>query len=257
MNAVAQVEPDSPAPPRGALAPITPADLVRLAIERGADMNQIERFLDLQKRCEDDAARRAYVHAMAAFKTEPLAIVKSKAVGYKTKEGDFVGYKHAELSDITDVALPAMAKHGLSHKWDIRQESGTIYVDCIVTHELGHSEKVTMFASPDNSGKKNAIQQIASTVTYLQRYTMLAALGLSTKGIDDDGASSEGEPVPMTEDHQATVTALAQECSKTMLGAVLKSYKVNSLADIPDTEYENIVQRLNISRAEAQQRKAA
>ncbi|MNL48938.1 ERF superfamily protein [compost metagenome] len=43
-----------------------------------------------------------------------------------------------------------------------------------------------MQAMPDNSGKKNAIQQVASTITYLQRYTLLAATGVATKGQDDD-----------------------------------------------------------------------
>ncbi|MHA4915470.1 ERF family protein, partial [Enterococcus faecium] len=100
-----------------------------------------------------------------------------KEVGYKTKEGDFVGYKHAELSDVTDAIGPAMAKHQLSFRWDIHQNSGSITVDCIVMHVMGHSEKVTMTGQPDASGKKNAIQQQASTITYLQRYTLLAATG--------------------------------------------------------------------------------
>lgn len=50
-----------------------------------------------------------------------------------------------------------------------------------------------MDAAPDNSGKKNAIQSIASAVTYMQRYTLLAATGMSTKGMDDDG-NSAGDP---------------------------------------------------------------
>ena len=46
---------------------------------------------------------------------------------------------------------------------------------CQITHELGHSESVEMTAPPDDSGGKNTIQSIASTKTYLERYTLLAA----------------------------------------------------------------------------------
>ncbi|WP_080398455.1 ERF family protein [Burkholderia pseudomallei] len=60
---------------------------------------------------------------------------------------------------------------------------------------MGHSKMVTMSGAPDNSGKKNAIQQAASTITYLQRYTLLAATGMSTKDDDDDGAGgADGQP---------------------------------------------------------------
>lgn len=184
-----------------AIVSTTPSDLLRIAVEKGADLQQLSTLMDLQERYEANEARKAFVVAMAAFKREPVEIYKRKQVGYKTREGDFVGYKHAELSDVTDAIAPAMAKHGLSFDWDLHQANGVITVDCVVTHVMGHSKKVTMSGAPDASGKKNAIQQTASTITYLQRYTLLAATGMSTKDEDDDGAGgvddqpgSPGEP---------------------------------------------------------------
>jgi hypothetical protein len=50
-----------------------------------------------------------------------------------------------------------------------------------------------MSAPPDASGGKNTIQQIASTVTYLQRYTLLAITGVATKGQDDDARGAQPE----------------------------------------------------------------
>lgn len=177
--------------PQGAMT--SPADLLRLAVTKGADVDQLERLMALQMRWEAENARKAFVAAMAAFKAEPLVIFKRKAVGYTTNDGEFVGYKHAELSDVTAVVVPAMSKHGLSHRWNIRQEGGDIAVDCIVTHVAGHSETVTMTGKADTSGKKNPIQAQASTVQYLQRYTLLAATGMSTKGEDDDGRGGDKE----------------------------------------------------------------
>lgn len=175
-------------------ADTTPAYLLQLAVEQGADLDRLERLMALQERWEQNEARKAFVDAMAAFKAEPLTIYKRKRVGYETRDGDFVGYSHAELSDVCEVLVPAMGRHGLSHSWDVRQESGRVYVTCTVTHRLGHSTSVTMDAAPDSSGKKNAVQQIASAVTYLQRYTVLAVTGMATTGMDDDGrGAGEGE----------------------------------------------------------------
>lgn len=183
-------------PPQGAMSLTTPGDLLRLAAQNGADIGMLERLLDLQQRFEEREAEKALVKAMSAFKREPIEIYKRKGVGYQTKEGDFVGYKHAQLSDVTDAITPAMARHGLSFSWDVHQNGNQITVECIVTHELGHSKKVTMVGAPDTSGKKNQIQQVASTVTYLQRYTLLAVTGMSTKDEDDDGAGGADDQSP-------------------------------------------------------------
>jgi hypothetical protein len=171
---------------RAMVATPTPGDLLRIALESGADLDRLERLMDLQAKWEAGEARKAWVKAMTEFKAEPLEIFKRKQVAFND-----VKYKHAELSDVADVVVPAMARHGLSHRWDVKQEAGRIIVTCTVTHAAGHSESVTMDAAPDDSGKKNNIQKVASAVTYLQRYTLLASTGLATKSEhDDDGAGA-------------------------------------------------------------------
>lgn len=171
----------------------TPAQLLEIAVSQGADLDKLERLMALQERWEASEARKEFVLAMASFKQEPLDIFKRKEVGYTTKDGEFVGYKHATLSDVANVVVPAMARHDLSHRWDVKQENGRIVVTCIVTHKRGHSESVTLDGSPDSSGKKNAIQQVASTVTYLQRYTLLLATGLAAQDQEDDDGRGAGQ----------------------------------------------------------------
>lgn len=56
---------------------------------------------------------------------------------------------------------------------------------------MGHSEETSLTASPDISGTKNAIQAIGSTISYLQRYTILALTGLATGDMDTDGKTVE------------------------------------------------------------------
>jgi len=201
-------------PQRTALATTSASlmTIIEVCISRpDFDIDKVQRLLDVKERWEAIEASKAFVEAMAAFKREPIEIFKRKHVGYNTKDGDFVGYKHAELSDVTDAIAPAMARHGLSFDWDIHQANGSITVDCIVTHVLGHSKKVTMSGAPDSSGKKNQIQQAASTITYLQRYTLLAVTGMSTKGEDDDGSggSDDGDDQKGTNTPAANATRAA------------------------------------------------
>jgi len=170
---------------------ITPGHLLQIAIDKGADLERLEKLMDLQVKYEANEARKAYVADMAAFKLNPPEIIKDKQVGYKDKNDNFVGYKHATLGAVTSAIVDGLAKHGFSHRWDTRQEGGVVIVTCIITHRMGHSESTTLSAQKDDSGKKNQIQQMASAMTYLQRYTLLAATGLATHEQDDDGAAAE------------------------------------------------------------------
>lgn len=171
---------------------VAPADLLRYAIENGADLDRLEKLMELQQRYEENEARKAYVADMAEFKKSPPQIVKDKLVGYKNKDGSVTGYTHATLGAVTNAIVEGLAKHGFSHRWDTEQQGAQVVVTCILTHRKGHSERTTLSAAKDDSGKKNNIQQMASAITYLQRYTLLAATGLATHDqADDDGACAE------------------------------------------------------------------
>lgn len=159
--------------------------MAMVAINSGK-VEQLGQLLELQQKWEADQARKAFVAAMVLFKAEPIHIGKNKLVSFKTSTGK-TEYNHAELVDVTNALVPAMARHGLSHDWSLSQDSGAITVICTITHRDGHSKSVSMTAPPDQSGGKNTIQAIASTKTYLERYTLLAATGVATGGeIDDD-----------------------------------------------------------------------
>jgi hypothetical protein len=173
-----------------ATVPATPADMVLYAMKNGGNIDQIREFMMLQREWEADQARKAYVADMAEFKKNPPTIVKDKLVGYENKDGTFTGYKHATLGNVTNAIVEGLAAHGFSHSWDVKQEGAMAHVTCKITHRMGHSESVSMQAAKDDSGKKNNIQQVASAVTYLQRYTLLAATGLATHDQGDDDAKA-------------------------------------------------------------------
>jgi ERF superfamily len=175
-----------------AVATTTPASLLQIAVQRGASMEELKSLMDLQDRYEANEARKAFVAAMAEFKKNAPTILKDKNVSFTG-----TSYNHATLGGICEVVIEALAEHGFSHDWDtVQPDSGMIETTCILTHVLGHTKKTTLKAPPDNSGKKNGIQQISSTITYLERYTLLGVCGLATKDLPDDDGRSAGEQKP-------------------------------------------------------------
>lgn len=182
----------------------TPGDLVRYALDNGADIERLEKLMSMQILWEEREAKKAYVAAMAEFKKSPPEIVKTKLVEFSG-----TSYKHATLGDVAKAVIEALARHGFSHRWDVSQPGdGRIVVKCVITHDAGHSEINTMESGADVSGKKNSIQSIASAVTYLQRYTLLAAVGLATVDeSDDDGHSATKDYSLQNEWVMAAMTA--------------------------------------------------
>lgn len=178
------------AAPAQNLAESSPAAIMLRALERGVSPADVREMMAIHREWEADEARKAFNDSLAAFKGEAVELVKRKLVSFTTRDGDTTSYRHAELSDVVDAVGPALSRHGFSWRWDITQANGTVSVTCILKHAKGHSEQVTMSAPPDASGKKNGIQQIASTVSYLERYTLKAITGVAERGDDDDGTNA-------------------------------------------------------------------
>lgn len=214
--------------------------IMALAIEKG-DLDKVEKMMELQERFEKNEARKAYVVAMAAFKANPPKIDKDKQVKFKLKTGGITEYKHSTLGNVTEKINGALSKHGLSAAWKTSQEK-RITVTCKITHIMGHSESTTLEAAPDASGGKNAIQAIGSTVTYLERYTLLSLTGLATEEMDDDGAGSEAEYI--TEEQMATINEWIESIGGDCLQNFKKYIGVDDLDKILAKDYKKAVTAL-------------
>jgi len=156
-------------------------------VQQGADVDKLAKLMDLQERWEANEARKAYAAAMVAFKADPPRIFKNASVDFTSAKGR-THYKHATLDNVSELIAAGLQKVGISARWETeQQEGGQIKVTCILTHVLGHSERVWLQAGRDDSGNKNSIQAVVSTVTYLERQTLLSATGMAVKNTDDDG----------------------------------------------------------------------
>ena len=228
-------------------AAATPAHLLQIAVSQGADMDKLEKLMALQERWETNEARKAYVAAMAAFKSEPVRVLKTKQVNIPGA----AKFSHATLADVVDAAVAGMGQHGLSHRWDVTQADGLITVACIVTHELGHSERTVLQSRPDDSGKKNQIQQVASAVTYLQRYTLMSALGLAASDMQEDDGLGAAPPVEtLTEEQQAVLQDLIDANGRDR-AKFLEWAKVDRIADIPKSWFPKCKTLLSAKKPEA------
>lgn len=180
---------------------VTPNHLLALAVEAKADPERLDKLMDLQMRWEANEAKKAYVVAMTKFRSECPAIDKTKT-GHNNK--------YAGLSETIEVIKGLLSSCGLSHTWKTNQDKETITVRCVVTHVLGHNEETSLTASPDTTGSKNPIQAIGSTVSYLERYTLFALLGLASQDMDNDG-NGNGKTPPKPSDDATKIISDAFE----------------------------------------------
>lgn len=198
-----------------------PYHMLQIAVERGMSPEVIEKFMGLAERMEAMRERErqrviegAYTKALADLKAEVVTVVKRKRVHFSSAKG-VTDYKHAELSDIMEAVADAAKRVGLS--WNYPElDQGTdprtskwITVTCRLKHVDGYSESLALGGPPDDSGNKNPMQQIHSAITYLERITLKALLGIAEKGDDNDGRGS-GKKADATPEQESELEALRQ-----------------------------------------------
>ena len=201
----------------------------------------IREMMDLKERQEDHEAKKAYHNGMAEFHLNPPLIEKEKRISFEAG-GKVVEYNHASLGNVSQKINVALAVHGFTVSWKTTQQDGKVTVTCTITHRLGHSESTSLTAEPDKSGSKNPIQAIASTVSYLERYTVLALTGLATSDMDDDGRGAGGgisgdEQEYINPDQAIEINDLIKE-SGADFPKFLKFFKADSIEHILAINYQ-------------------
>lgn len=185
---------------------ITPTQMLSIAVEQNADLDKLQKLMDLQERWEANESRKAFAVALAEFQSKLGPIIKKQTVDYTTAKGR-TNFAFANIDDIAQQIRPILDSVGLSYRFSQSQDGDSVTVNCIVSHISGHTETTALTASNDNTGGKNAIQAMASTVTYLRRYTLTGALGITTGSDDNDG----GKPAITVEDLLAQIALYRDE----------------------------------------------
>lgn len=231
---------------------VTPMVLLNQAVAAG-NTELAGRLMDLYERWERNQAKQNFNIAFCAAKAEIPPIKKNRHVGFDSRKpgGARTDYDYEDLAEIARTVDPILAKHGLAYRWQVSSKVGQpIIVTCILAHRDGYSEENTMEGPRDDSGNKNALQQIGSAQTFLERYTLKASLGLATED-DDARATSEGI-TPVSAEQLETIRSLIAEHGKD-IAKFCTFMKVERIEDIPSAKFDDAVTAIKYKRPDAKQ----
>lgn len=161
------------------------AVISRAASDPNTDVDKMERLMAMYERIESKRAVAAYQADLAEMQDSlPSIGERGSAAGR---------YTYALWEDINAAIKPVLKRFGfaLSFRTDCQKDG--ISVTGVLTHREGHREETTISLPADGSGNKNAVQAVASSVSYGKRYAAGALLNLTSHGEDDDAFSATSD----------------------------------------------------------------
>ncbi|MGX1740394.1 ERF family protein [Bosea sp. NPDC055353] len=213
------------------------------ALDRGVDEHVLAHLIGLHERSRADDARCAFEAALAAAKAELPVIAKTQIASIGTKH-----YRHEDLAEIARTIGPILARHGLAYRFRSNSDGDKVTIACVISHREGYSEDNSLSAAADHSGEKNAIQAIGSTLTYLQRMTLKAALGLAAA--DDDDGKTAGTGQTITRQQVRELLGLIDEVGAEA-DALLRFFKIKAFAELPARRFRQALVMLNARKGRA------
>jgi len=227
--------------------------LVQLAVKEKVPVEILERLVALQERVTDRNARTAFIQALSAFRDQCPPIQKTRQ-NIQFSRVDRAGVKgpamYAGLEDIERIARPVASANGLIWTWNTTVDETLMHVSCKLLHIEGHFEISTVSMPYESKAGASPQQKYAITQTYGMRYSLIAALGITTADADTDGNVPGQASDKITEGQVADLYALADEV-KANLPKFLAYMGVEALSDIPVADYARAVSALERKRAKS------
>jgi len=174
----------------------------------------------LQIQFSDREDKIAFRDAMTKFKDNMPTVIKERIV--KNKQGEEM-YKVTALEDVATPVMKALVKLGVTYRWKTADLSdGRIRCTCILGLQgtAYEEEGATLAAPPDVEGGKSPLKAVGSTVSYLEKYTLVASVGMHVYGADPEAVpvegltQGEGAELCAAMDAAATSVAVMAEWSK-------------------------------------------
>jgi len=162
-------------------------DILMRAIELNVDLDAFEKLVNLVEKVQIDKAKREFYEAFAKFQSQVPPILKTSEVNMGAGRPR---YNYASLYDIISKIQKPLGDNHLSYRWDVKNDDVMIEVTCILSHAGGYELQTSIQAGKDATPGKSNVQAIASTITYLKRYTLVSLLGIGTADPDDDAVST-------------------------------------------------------------------
>lgn len=230
MSALQRVELPAAQPEGATLLAV----ISRAASDPNVDIEKMERLMLMHERMENRRAEAEFADAMATMQD------KLPSIG---ERGDAAGrYKFALWEDINAAIKPILSAHGFALSFRTDFTDG-IAVTGVLSHRSGHSERTTIKLPADPSGNKNAVQAVASSVSYGKRYAAGALLNLTSHGEDDDAfASSRPDPSsdPKYADWRASIEGCATKAELAEAWKAMPKDAQKALAKVKDEQKSKV-----------------
>lgn len=206
----------------------------RAAADPQCDIEKMERLMAMHERMQAKTAQTEFNSALASMQCD-IPSIAERGEGHNK-------ITYATLEDINDVIKPIMQRYGFAMSFKVEHAQAGISVTGILMHRAGHREETTMLLPSDTSGSKNAVQAVASSVSYGKRYVMCAMLNITTRGEDDDGYAAV--PVAtITEQQAKSITALLAKCKPETVTGFCGIY--GEPEEIAKADYDKAMAQLN------------
>ena len=203
--------------------------LIQIALERDADVDKLERLIELRNKEIARQAKAVYEDRFAEMQRAFGKITRTREA--KDGSGQTM-YAFAPLEDIVAVVGPTIADHGFRYRFEEERIEGVDEkrIWCIVTG-YGHEERTFVDVPiPPPSKMTNAIQQRGSASSYGKRYAFLAAFGLTLSDEDDDARACSVAEV------DDLIPGLAQMEAATTLDELKEAYKATFKAAATESQ---------------------
>lgn len=224
----------------------SPVRLIELAIQQNADVEKLEKLMDLQERWDARQSEAAFNTALNRVQAN-LPKIEKDANNNQTKS------KYSRLETVNAALVPVYAAEGFSISWgtDTSPVDGHIRVVGDLSHSSGHTRRYFLDVPLDNVGaqgsvNKTKVHATGSSISYGRRYLTLMMFNASTY---DDVDGNQPKPT-ISEQQEADLKALIEE-TKASVPAFLGYYKIKRLSELYAEHYETAVKMLEAKRKKA------
>jgi hypothetical protein len=232
------------------------AMIERLATNPALNIEVFDRLLAARRSEEDREAERAFNAAISHAKGDLSPVLKTRDVDFTSTKGTRTRYKYEAFADVARVVDPVFSRHGLAYRFSIAQTLDQVKVTCVVSHADGFSDRTTLEGKVDpGSTGMSMVQALGSALTYLQRYSLRAAIGLAA-GVDDDGRGAGGASPRISNDQAAQLHALIEATGSPTV-TLLHLVGVESVLDMNVDQWTRAKEVLDLRMTEQKARKNA
>lgn len=246
--------------------PASPADatmamlamMERMATNKEVDTSKLAQIREFGEAILADQRRTAFDAALAEMQGDLPVITQRGMIEIRAKgaTGERDGKvmqatKYAKWEDINEAIKPVLKKHGfgLRFKTGLAPDGRVMVTGILSGH--GHREESEFVLPHDSTGSKNAVQAIGSSTAYGKRYAASALLNITSRGEDDDAASTGDGTLnhvdpAVAKITQAQIDKLVDLCE--VKGCprpkFLAHIRVDRFEDIPAAHFEDHMQLL-------------